>query len=84
MKKISVEAIQHQTGAYDKWLRFTMENATLFQDTVGHRAIDVVYNPEFEHYGNYVFQRWRTVMMLLFILIKRPLSNPLAIEKLMI
>jgi erythromycin esterase-like protein len=27
---------------------------TLLEGRIGHRAIGVVYNPEFERYGNYV------------------------------
>ncbi|TWT24776.1 erythromycin esterase family protein [Planomicrobium sp. CPCC 101110] len=50
----SWEEIMHRSGAYDKLLIFNEENRPLFEDWVGHRAIGVVYNPEFEAYGNYV------------------------------
>lgn len=33
---------------------FTDENRELFNDRIGHRAIGVVYHPEYEAYGNYV------------------------------
>lgn len=38
----------------DKILIFTDENRKLFNDRIGHRAIGVVYHPEYEVYGNYV------------------------------
>lgn len=50
----SWEEILHRTGAFDKFLIFTDENRKLFDRWVGHRAIGVVYNPEFEAHGNYV------------------------------
>ncbi|PEZ80415.1 protein-L-isoaspartate O-methyltransferase [Bacillus sp. AFS017274] len=50
----SWEEAMHLSGAYDKLLIFTDENRQLFQDRLGHRAIGVVYRPEYEQYGNYV------------------------------
>ncbi|MGE7903169.1 erythromycin esterase family protein [Peribacillus sp. NPDC094092] len=50
----SWEEAMHLSGAYDKLLIFTDENRHLFQDRIGHRAIGVVYRPEYEQYGNYV------------------------------
>ncbi|WP_430039469.1 erythromycin esterase family protein [Peribacillus simplex] len=50
----SWEEAMHLSGAYDKLLIFTDENRQLFQDRIGHRAIGVVYRPEYEQYGNYV------------------------------
>ncbi|PLR79122.1 protein-L-isoaspartate O-methyltransferase [Bacillus sp. V3-13] len=50
----SWEDIMHRTGPYDKMLFFNDENRPLFSETVGHRAIGVVYNPAYESYGNYV------------------------------
>lgn len=44
----------HAAGEENKVLIFTEENRHLFNSTIGHRAIGVVYNPEFEAYGNYV------------------------------
>ncbi len=44
-------------GEEDKILLFTPDNRELFNDWIGHRAIGVVYNPEFEAYGNYVPSR---------------------------
>lgn len=44
-------------GKEDKVLFFTDENRELFNDWIGHRAIGVVYQPEFEAYGNYVPSR---------------------------
>jgi erythromycin esterase-like protein len=50
----SWEDVLHLAGAYDKMLFFTEENHHLFSNRIGHRAIGVVYNPEYEHLGNYV------------------------------
>ncbi|PYF08412.1 erythromycin esterase family protein [Ureibacillus chungkukjangi] len=47
----------HAAGAEDKVLLFNDENRDIFNDWIGHRAIGVVYNPEFEAYGNYVPSR---------------------------
>ena len=47
----------HAAGAEDKILLFNNENREIFNDWIGHRAIGVVYNPEFEAYGNYVPSR---------------------------
>ncbi|MGE7768597.1 erythromycin esterase family protein [Peribacillus sp. NPDC096540] len=50
----SWEEGMHLSGAYDKMLIFTDENRHLFRDRIGHRAIGVVYRPEYEQFGNYV------------------------------
>ncbi|WP_449540221.1 erythromycin esterase family protein [Ferdinandcohnia sp. Marseille-Q9671] len=50
----SWEDVMYQAGAYDKLIVFTEENRQLFQNKIGHRAIGVVYNPQYEQYGNYV------------------------------
>ena len=50
----SWEDLLYQAGAYDKLLIFTKKNRNLFHNTIGHRAIGVVYHPQYEHYGNYV------------------------------
>lgn len=47
----------HAASPEDKVLLFNDENRALFNDWIGHRAIGVVYNPEFEAYGNYVPSR---------------------------
>ena len=36
---------------------FTEENKELFRRVIGHRAIGVVYHPEYERHGNYVPSR---------------------------
>ncbi len=41
----------------DLVLLFNEENRGLFSEWTGHRAIGVVYNPEFEAYGNFVSSR---------------------------
>lgn len=50
----SWEELLHRAGAHDKFLIFTDENKHLFEERVGHRAVGVVYHPEYEKYGNYV------------------------------
>ncbi|HZG72126.1 MAG TPA: erythromycin esterase family protein [Chondromyces sp.] len=50
----SWEDMMHQAGPNDKILIFNEENRQMFQDIVGHRAIGVVYDPKYEHLGNYV------------------------------
>ncbi|SFA70061.1 MULTISPECIES: erythromycin esterase family protein [unclassified Bacillus (in: firmicutes)] len=53
-KAFSWEDYLFQAGSFDKWLLFTDENRSYFSNILGHRAIGVVYQPEMEHYGNYV------------------------------
>ncbi|MGO4106589.1 erythromycin esterase family protein [Paenibacillus sp. YAF4_2] len=48
----SWEDLMHRAGAFDKILLFDRKEP-LFAETVGHRAIGVVYNPRHER-GNYV------------------------------
>lgn len=47
----------HAAGGGDKVLLFTDENRQSYTEWIGHRAIGVVYNPEFEAYGNFVPSR---------------------------
>lgn len=44
----------HHSGAFNKYLLFNSNNVKYFQNVVSHRAIGVVYRPEYEQYGNYV------------------------------
>lgn len=53
----SWEGQMHAAKAEDQVILFTDENRHLFNEWIGHRAIGVVYNPEFEAYGNYVSSR---------------------------
>jgi erythromycin esterase len=63
MRKINVpegmkgswEYLMHKSGARDKlvFLDQWKEDPT-FENHIGHRAIGVVYNPEYEQFGNYV------------------------------
>lgn len=53
----SWEGQMHAAAAKDQAILFTEENRHLFNEWIGHRAIGVVYNPEFEAYGNYVSSR---------------------------
>ncbi len=53
-EKNSWEDVMHEAGAFNKAILFTEDNKHLFTKPVGHRAIGVVYHPEYEHLGNYV------------------------------
>jgi erythromycin esterase-like protein len=50
----SWEDLMHEAGAKDKYLIFNDTNSHFFKKRIGHRAIGVVYNPDYEHLGNYV------------------------------
>ena len=50
----SWEDLMHKAGARNQYLLFTDKNREDFNNTIGHRAIGVVYRPEHEQYGNYV------------------------------
>jgi erythromycin esterase-like protein len=50
----SWENLMHKAGACNQYLLFNDENREEFSKTIGHRAIGVVYRPEYEQYGNYV------------------------------
>jgi erythromycin esterase-like protein len=52
----SWEQMLHMAGAEDKLLLMDdfSGNDVLMENHIGHRAIGVVYNPEYEQYGNYV------------------------------
>lgn len=53
-KSGSWEDLMHKAGPKDKILLFNDTNRPEFNQTIGHRAIGVVYSPAHEHYGNYV------------------------------
>lgn len=53
-KSRSWEDLMGKAGSFDKLLIFNQKNRELFSETIGHRAIGVVYNPNYEHLGNYV------------------------------
>lgn len=50
----SWEDLMHKAGPHDKLLIFNEQNRNVFKEKIGHRAIGVVYEPMYEHYGNYV------------------------------
>jgi erythromycin esterase-like protein len=50
----SWEDILHQAGPDNKLLLFTAEMRKPLLESRGHRAIGVVYRPEYESFGNYV------------------------------
>jgi erythromycin esterase-like protein len=53
----SWEEALHNAGASNQYLMFTEENKEFFRNVIGHRAIGVVYHPEYERHGNYVPSR---------------------------
>lgn len=52
----SWENLMHKAGGEDKLLLMEdiADNDELMENHIGHRAVGVVYNPEYEEYGNYV------------------------------
>jgi erythromycin esterase len=51
----SWEHILHEAGDNNKLLMLDeLTDEALYEERIGHRAIGVVYNPDFEMYGNYV------------------------------
>ena len=51
----SWEQLLHQTGKGDQLLLMDeLKGNDLFKDPIGHRAIGVVYHPQYENIGNYV------------------------------
>jgi erythromycin esterase-like protein len=54
--KGSWENLLHQAGNENKLLIMDdlNSNDTLMENHLGHRAVGVVYNPQYEHFGNYV------------------------------
>lgn len=51
----SIEHRLHQQGASDKYLLFSAEDTRkVYEESIRHRAIGVVYDPRREKYGNYV------------------------------
>ena len=55
-KEGSWEQLLHKASGENKLLMMDefSGNDTLMENHIGHRAIGVVYNPQYEHYGNYV------------------------------
>ncbi len=53
----SWEDLMYKAGSSDKILIFNDKNKELFNHLIGHRAVGVVYNPKYEHLGNYVPSR---------------------------
>lgn len=50
----SWEDILHRAGGDDRMLIFNPSPSAALSERRGHRAIGVVYRPQYEHYGNYV------------------------------
>ncbi|EKN62737.1 putative erythromycin esterase [Neobacillus bataviensis LMG 21833] len=53
-QKGSWEDLMFKAGPHDKILIFNEKNRHDFSQRIGHRAIGVVYDPNYEHFGNYV------------------------------
>jgi len=53
----TLEGQLQASGVGDSVLLFDGHNRASFNEWIGHRAVGVVYNPEFEAYGNYVPSR---------------------------
>ena len=54
-RKNSWEYLLHKAGSTNKLFIMDEMNDYIFMENhIGHRAIGVVYNPEYEQYGNYV------------------------------
>lgn len=55
-RKGSWEDMLHRAGKQDKLLLMSdfFNNDALMEHHIGHRAIGVVYNPQYDQYGNYV------------------------------
>lgn len=53
----SWEYYLHRARSGNCILIFNEDNRDHFNDTIGHRAIGVIYHPEYEHLGNYVSSR---------------------------
>jgi erythromycin esterase len=54
-KKNSWEAAMHDTGKGNQLLLMDkVKHSILSAKSIGHRAVGVVYNPQWEQYGNYV------------------------------
>ena len=55
-KEGSWEQLLHKASGENKLLMMDefSGNDTLMENHIGHRAIGVVYNPQYEQYGNYV------------------------------
>ena len=50
----SWEEALHNAGASNQYLMFTRKKQRFFPNVIGHRAIGVVYHPEYERHGNYI------------------------------
>lgn len=50
----SIEAILHKKNTDSVYILFSKESDSLYETSVKHRAIGVVYDPAKEKYGNYV------------------------------
>lgn len=83
-KADSWEDLMHQAKPANQILIFNNGNRDLFNKQVGHRAIGVVYNPEYEHYGNYVPSRISERYDAFIHIDKTHALKPLNLERLLV
>lgn len=77
----SWEYLMHHSWPFNKLLLFTNENQKHFRTPVGHRAIGVVYRPEYEHFGNYVPSRMSERYDAFIFVDQTNALHPLALEE---
>ncbi|KEO84625.1 protein-L-isoaspartate O-methyltransferase [Tumebacillus flagellatus] len=78
----SWEDLMHRAGAYNQILMLGPRNPH-FQTTVGHRAIGVVYHPEYER-GNYVPSKMSERYDAFVFVDETKALQPLAVEKVLV
>lgn len=76
----SWENLMHKAGANNQYILFNDENRDELSQTIGHRAIGVVYRPEYEQYGNYVPSKMSSRYDSFIFVDKTNALNPLALE----
>ncbi|WHY89989.1 erythromycin esterase family protein [Neobacillus cucumis] len=77
----SWEYLMHLSGEFNQFLLFTDVNRHEFDNTIGHRAIGVVYQPEYEHFGNYVPSQMGERYDAFIFIDQTTALNPLVLEK---
>jgi erythromycin esterase-like protein len=77
----SWEDLMSKAGSYDQLLIFNESNRDKFLGRIGHRAIGVVYDPRYEHYGNYVPSVMSERYDAFFFIQTTNALQPLAVER---
>jgi erythromycin esterase-like protein len=83
-QKGSWEDSLHKAGPRDKILIFTEKNRRNYLQTMGHRAIGVVYDPKYEQYGNYVPSRISERYDAFIFINSTNALEPLAVERVLV